>query len=231
MKTAAASKQSRSRRFPGAAGSIESNKEFRPSRSVPKSARPLSSWAPGGLVHAIIDTPRGSSNKYKLDEDTGLFKLGRILPEGMHFPCDFGSIPGTEGDDGDALDVAILVSGASFVGCLMTVRLVGIICAEQVEKRRRIRNDRLLGVPITPVNHPAIHALHDVPPDTLTALEQFFFAYNHAQGRTFVVMAAKAPLQRSVRSVKAFAGMKARAASCSNREEGEAALEQNSAGI
>ena len=50
--------------------------------------------AAGGLVHAIIDTPRGSRSKYKFDKASGLFKLSRILPAGMHFPCDFGFIPG-----------------------------------------------------------------------------------------------------------------------------------------
>jgi len=60
------------------------------------------------LVRVIIDTPRGSRNKYKFDEELGLFKLSRVLPAGMSFPFDFGSIPNTRAEDGDALDVLVL---------------------------------------------------------------------------------------------------------------------------
>jgi inorganic pyrophosphatase len=138
-----------------------------------------------GLLNVIIDTPLGSRNKYKFDEGAGKFKLSRILPEGLHFPCDFGFIPGTAADDGDPLDVAILVDAASFVGCLMTVRLLGVIRATQMEQRRSIKNDRLLGIPVTSVNHPRARDIRDIPKDRLDALEQFFVAYNREQGRPF----------------------------------------------
>jgi inorganic pyrophosphatase len=153
----------------------------------PNAIDAMGPWAAGQLVNVIVDTPAGSRNKYKFDRDSGLFKLSRILPEGLHFPCDFGSIPGTRAEDGDALDVAVFNTAPSFVGCLMTVRPLGVIKAAQWEKRRRIQNDRLIGVPVTAVNRPRARQLRDIDREWVDGLEQFFSAYNRAQGRRFEI--------------------------------------------
>lgn len=145
----------------------------------------ISPVAAGGLVRAIIETPRGSHLKYKFDTDLGLFKLSRILPDGLHFPCNFGFIPGTAGEDGDALDIALLGDAPMAVGCLVTVRLLGVLRAEQIEGAKIIRNDRLVGVPVTPVNKPPQRHLGDVSKGQIDALEQFFVTYNQLQGRRF----------------------------------------------
>lgn len=137
------------------------------------------------LVHVIIDTPRGSRNKFKFDETLDCFKLSRILPNGHVFPYDFGSIPGTRGEDGDALDVLVIMDEPAFPGCLITVRLIGAIVARQTHKGQTISNDRLIGVPQTPVNAPAIRELSELGTVTLTHLEHFFVSYNAAQNRRF----------------------------------------------
>jgi inorganic pyrophosphatase len=146
-----------------------------------------------GLVHVIVDTPKGSGNKYKYDPDLRVFKLSRVMPPGMHFPCDFGAIPSTTAEDGDALDVAIMTEHPSFSGCLLTVRLIGVLEAEQTENGRTIRNDRLIAVAETPVNHPEIRTLADLPAGTMTALEQFFVGYNRVHGRPFKPLARRGP--------------------------------------
>lgn len=156
-------------------------------------AMSLPARAARGLVHVIIDTPRGSGNKYKYDADYRIFKLSRILPLGMHFPYDFGSIPGTAAADGDALDVVLIAEHPSFVGCLMTVRLIGVLEAEQTEKRRTIRNDRLLAVAQTEVNTPNIREIHALPKTTLDHLEAFFVGYNRAHGRQFRPIGRRGP--------------------------------------
>lgn len=138
-----------------------------------------------GLVNVVIDTPRGSRNKYKIDEKLGMLKLSRILPEGHCFPFDFGSIPRTRADDGDALDVMVLVEAPTFPGCLLQVRLIGVLTGRQTEKRKTIRNDRLLGVPETSVNKPAVRDIADVDPARIAQLQHFFVSYNLAQGRKF----------------------------------------------
>src|SRR5437588_699981 len=84
-----------------------------------------------GLVHVVIDTPRGSRNKFKYDEKLGLFRLSKVLPLGSCFPYDFGFIPSTRAGDGDALDVLVLMDEPAFTGCLLRVRLIGVLQAEQ----------------------------------------------------------------------------------------------------
>ena len=138
-----------------------------------------------GLVQVIVDTPRGSRNKYKFDEERGLFKLSRILPVGMSFPYDFGSIPGTRAEDGDALDVLVVTDAPLIVGCLVQVHLLGVIRATQTEGRKKIRNDRLIGATQTPVNAPCARSIQDLGKTRLREIEQFFVAYNEAQQRPF----------------------------------------------
>ena len=138
-----------------------------------------------GLVNVVIDTPRGSANKFKYDERLGIFTMSRMLPPGMHFPYDFGSIPGTRAADGDPLDVLVLIDTPTFPGCLVTTRLIGVLRAQQREKRSLINNDRLIGVPETPVNKPEIRSIDELPEQTLAGIENFFVAYNRAQGREF----------------------------------------------
>ena len=84
--------------------------------------------------------------KYKLDDEKGVYRIAHILPSGMVFPFDFGSIPGTLADDGDPLDLLVLAEAGTFPGCLVTVRLIGGIQARQTQDGRTQRNDRLLGV-------------------------------------------------------------------------------------
>ena len=89
-----------------------------------------------GRIHVMVETPAGSRAKFKLDESLGLFKLHKMLPRGASFPFDFGFIPGTRGEDGDPLDVLVLAEEPLPQGCLVTVRLLGILEAEQTERGR-----------------------------------------------------------------------------------------------
>src|ERR1700752_5285187 len=84
-----------------------------------------------GDLNAIVDTPKGSRNKFKYDPRSGLFKLSGTLPLGNSFPFDFGYVPSTAGEDGDPLDVLILMDEPAFVGCLVPSKLIGVIEAEQ----------------------------------------------------------------------------------------------------
>jgi inorganic pyrophosphatase len=136
-------------------------------------------------VHVIIDTPAGSRNKYKYDTELMMFRISRILPEGSAFPYDFGFIPGTRAEDGDPLDVMLLGLAPTFPGCVVTARLLGVLRAQQVEKRRRVRNDRLIAVAETPVNLSTMKGLRSLSPEQLRAIEHFFVSYNLFQGRDF----------------------------------------------
>ena len=138
-----------------------------------------------GLVNVVIDTPRGSRNKYRYDEKLGVFRLRKILPLGSSFPYDFGFIPSTRAGDGDPLDVLVLSDEPAFCGCVVPVRLLGVIEAEQTENGKTVRNDRLIGVVETPYNRPEVRSLSELSLSRLDEIEHFFISYNEAEGRQF----------------------------------------------
>jgi inorganic pyrophosphatase len=158
-------------------------------------------------INVVIDTPKGSRNKFKYDEELGLFRLSRILPAGMAFPYDFGSIPRTRAEDGDALDVLVLMDAPTFTGCVLEVRLIGVLRANQTQKRKTIRNDRLIAVPETSVNKPECLRIEEVGAARLGEIESFFVAYNRAHGRDFKPTGRMGPAaaERQLRkAMKAF---------------------------
>jgi inorganic pyrophosphatase len=138
-----------------------------------------------GTCRAIIETPKGSRNKFDYDPKSGLFKLGGLLPEGMMFPFDFGFIPSTLAEGGDPLDILVLMDAPAHVGCLIEVRLIGVISAEQSEHGEKDTNDRLLGVSIHSYNHEDIETIGEVGKAQLFQLEEFFVSYNKQRGKKF----------------------------------------------
>jgi len=155
---------------------------------------------------AIIETPKCCRNKFKYDPETNLFKLGGLLPEGMMFPFDFGFIPSTLGDDGDPLDIMVLMDAPSQVGCLIDVRIIGIIQAKQTENGDTEQNDRLLGVAIHSYEHQDIRTINDVNKTLLSQVEAFFVSYNKQRGKQFKVTGIGGP-RKAIRFIKA--GIKA----------------------
>jgi inorganic pyrophosphatase len=77
--------------------------------------------------HMVVDLPKGSSNKYEYDEEGGFFKLDRVLHHQMFYPFDYGFIPQTHSDDGDAIDVCLLVTYPTFPGCVVKARAIGML--------------------------------------------------------------------------------------------------------
>jgi inorganic pyrophosphatase len=138
-----------------------------------------------GTLNAVIETPKGSRNKYVFDEKLGLFKLGGVLPAGAIFPFDFGYVPGTEGGDGDPLDVLVLMDEPAFVGCLVPAVLIGVIEAEQTEDGKTERNDRLIAVAANSRNHRDLRSIDRLSENLLHEIEHFFVSYNQAKGKRF----------------------------------------------
>jgi inorganic pyrophosphatase len=142
----------------------------------------------------VIETPKGSHNKYDYDEELGLFILGGVLPEGMSFPYDFGFLPSTLGGDGDPLDVLLLMDQPAFCGCLVPSRLVGVIEAEQTERDgTRQRNDRLVAVPVNCRVCSEYRSIKDLNEHRLHEIEQFFVSYNRIKGKAFEVLGVHGP--------------------------------------
>jgi inorganic pyrophosphatase len=137
-------------------------------------------------LNVIIETPKGSRNKFDFDEGAGLFKLGGVLPSGAVFPFDFGFVPSTVGGDGDPLDVLVLMDEPAFTGCLVRVRLLGVIEAEQTERDGvATRNDRLVGVAAESRLLREVKTLASLGENLLGEIEHFFVSYNVIKGKEF----------------------------------------------
>jgi inorganic pyrophosphatase len=146
-----------------------------------------------GHLHVIVETPKGSRNKFSFDEDQDVFRLAGVLPAGTVFPYDFGFVPSTRADDGDPLDVLVLMDEPVPVGCLVLSRVLGVIEAEQTDADDPYRNDRLVAVAVASYGHRQVTALADLPASALEEIEHFFESYNDFKGRQFKVVARSGP--------------------------------------
>lgn len=146
-----------------------------------------------GQINAIIDTPKGSRNKFKFDEKVGVFRLGGALPLGNVFPFDFGYVPSTRAADGDPIDILILMDEPAFVGCLVRSKLIGVIEANQTENRQTTRNDRLIAVAADSRNHSHIRFLGDLNDNLIHEIESFFVSYNKTKGKNFELLGRFGP--------------------------------------
>jgi len=147
-------------------------------------------------VQVVVETPKGSRNKYAFDQDLRVFTLTKVLPAGMAFPYDFGFIPSTKAEDGDPVDVLVLMDEPAFAGCVLTCRLIGVIEGEQSDGKKgnkKIRNDRL--VAIEQANHSYAHIKHidDLGKSFVRELEEFFVNYHELGGSQFRVLDVRGP--------------------------------------
>ena len=98
------------------------------------------------MLRVVIETPKGSRNKFAFDPEELIFELKKVLPAGMTFPYDFGFIPSTKADDGDPVDVLVLMDEPAFARCVLSCRAIGVIEGEQGDKKDKKRNDRIVAV-------------------------------------------------------------------------------------
>jgi inorganic pyrophosphatase len=117
------------------------------------------------------------------------------------FPFDFGFIPSTLGEDGDPLDVMVLMDAPAHVGCLIDIRIIGIIEAKQTEDGKTESNDRLLGVAVHSYDHENLQSIGEVSKTLLAQVEEFFVSYNKQRGKTFKVTGTDGP-KKAIRFLK-----------------------------
>jgi len=146
-----------------------------------------------GLLNVVVDTPRGSRIKYKYDAEQDLWRLSKLLPLGASFPFDFGFVPFTHGEDGDAIDVLLLMDEPAFPGCVIPARLIGVLEAEQTQDGKTVLNDRLVAVVETPYNPPEVRSLTELSKQRLDEIEHFFASYNAMEGRQFQPLGRHGP--------------------------------------
>jgi inorganic pyrophosphatase len=130
------------------------------------------------IVRAIIEIPKNSVNKYEYDGDLEMFRLDRALYSPMHYPGDYGFIPGTLADDGDPLDILVLVDEASFTGCLMEARPVGVLRMQDGAES----DEKILAIPTRNPRFENIHTMDQVFPHVRREIEHFFSIYKELQG-------------------------------------------------
>lgn len=141
-------------------------------------------------VRAIIETPAGHRSKFNYEPESGLFALHGVLPAGMAFPMAFGFVPNTLAEDGDPVDIIVLADEDLPVGCLVNVRLLGVIEACQTERDgRQNRNDRLIGRVLESRIYADVDDLDCLGGAMVDELASFFRTYNDLKDKRFEVRA------------------------------------------
>jgi inorganic pyrophosphatase len=131
------------------------------------------------LVRMIVEIPKNSSNKYEYDGKLGVFRLDRALYSPMHYPGDYGFIPGTLAEDNDPLDVLVLVNEPSCTGCMIEVRPVGILNMVDSEEG----DQKVLAVPTHNPRYDQIHTMDQIFSHVRREIEHFFTIYKELEGR------------------------------------------------
>jgi len=144
------------------------------------------------VLRVVIETPKGSRNKFAFNADEHIFELKKVLPAGMAFPYDFGFVPSTEADDGDPVDVLVLMDEPAFPGCVLKCRPIGVIQGEQGNKKK-IRNDRIIAVEKDAHSWADIKTIGDLGKQSVRELEEFFVNYHRLSGEQYRVLAPKGP--------------------------------------
>lgn len=134
------------------------------------------------MIEVVVEIPRGSRNKYEIDEETGHFRLDRVLYSSVHYPTDYGFIPHTRAEDGDHLDVLLIVNEPTFPGCHVQARPVGVLCMRD----EKGYDHKVLAVPVRDPRFDEIQDLADVPAHLLTEIDNFFTIYKSLEGKEAV---------------------------------------------
>jgi inorganic pyrophosphatase len=137
-------------------------------------------------IKVVIETPKGSRNKYAFDPEERTFNLKKVLPAGITFPYDFAFVPSTLADDGDPVDVLILTDEPAFAGCVLQCRLIGVIEGEQGDGKKKERNDRVMAVEVENHSWADIKHVDDLGKKFLKELEEFFVKVQHRRSEATV---------------------------------------------
>ncbi|WP_245604122.1 inorganic diphosphatase [Patulibacter minatonensis] len=131
----------------------------------------------------FVEIPKGSRNKYEWDEEVGAIVFDRYLYSSVVYPADYGFITDTLGEDGDPLDALTLVSDATFPGCRIPVRVIGLFkMIDQGEV-----DDKVICVPVADPNWNGVESLDDISSQLKTEISHFFEIYKQPEGKVVEV--------------------------------------------
>ncbi len=152
-------------------------------------------------MNVIVEIPRGVKNKYEIDKETGLIKLDRVNHTAQTYPFDYGFVPQTLWDDGDALDVVLLTTEPLFPGLLLEARPVGIM--HMIDSGEA--DEKIIAVPTGDPRFQDVKDIKDVNAHTLKEIHHFFATYKQLQNKVVEVgefenaAAAKAAFERATK--------------------------------
>lgn len=145
----------------------------------------------GDIVQVIIETPARSRNKFSFDLEQGIFAHKKTLPAGMAFPYDFGFLPQTKAEDGDPIDVLLLMDEPAYPGIAVRGRLIGVIEGQQLDGKKKTRNDRLVVVAEQTHRYSNVQKLKDLPDQWIEEVEEFFVNYHNLEGKKYQLLGTK----------------------------------------
>jgi inorganic pyrophosphatase len=131
------------------------------------------------IVNAVIEIPKGSAHKYEYDKDLNVFRLDRTLFSPVHYPGAYGFIPNTLAEDGDPLDVVVIIDGPTFTGCLIEVRPLGVL----IMRDDKGLDHKVLAVPVADPRMREVHGLQHLPSHYLKEVDYFFNIYKELEGK------------------------------------------------
>ena len=161
----------------------------------------LPTWADKLHIHAVVETPRGSSYKLEFDAKFRIFTLAKPLMAGLTYPYDWGFIPSTKADDGDPLDVLVIHDAATYPGLVLRCRPIGLLEVLQKAKRKQERNDRVFAVPERSPFAGDLHDVRNLPSPAMDELQKFFRATNALKKKELEFLGWRGPTD-AIRIIK-----------------------------
>jgi len=133
---------------------------------------------PPDEVYAIVEIPKGTRNKYEYNKALGFFQLDRVLYSSLHYPGDYGLIPHTFYEDGDPLDILVMINEPTFSGCVIPARPIGLFRMLD----RGLPDDKVLAAPLHDPFFADYHDIADIPQHFLSEVAHFFEVYKDLEG-------------------------------------------------
>jgi inorganic pyrophosphatase len=160
-----------------------------------------------GDLHVVIETPRGSEAKLKYDPELKSFTLSKSLLAGLTYPYDWGFVPGTVAEDGDAVDVMVIHEAATYPGLVLTCKIIGVLQVDQQKKRKSERNDRVFAVPRHSHADRDLSDVRRLSSAKREELEKFFIATDELEDKRLKFLGWKSPkvaVKTIKKGIKAF---------------------------
>jgi inorganic pyrophosphatase len=140
-----------------------------------------------GIINVLIEIAAGSKNKYEFDKDLNAFALDRVLFSSVQYPCDYGFIPNTLGDDGDPLDGLVIMDQPTFPGCVIAARPIGML--EMIDGGDR--DEKILCVPDKDPRYAQVKSISDISQHRLDEITEFFKTYKNLEKKVTEILGWK----------------------------------------